>query len=448
MSPCEPLPIPTSTVIVVPGEYTHDNFLESVWLEEEFSVTSNAFLPKEQPLTRLPHPYYQPWENLIEHLSRLLQNGTLRQKVGGLPVLSIELLSTEAELRRGYVVLAFLTHAYVWGGSSPSEILPPQIAVPLQAISSRLNMPPVATYAAVNLWNYHSSSSDFSDLDSLQALHTFTGTEDESWFFMVSVAMEAVGGHIIPVMLSALQNSSHPDKLAAALGEITQCIRVLGKILDRMDERCDPNVFYHRIRPFLAGSKNMVSCGLPKGVFYSLDGSDKNGEWKELRGGSNGQSSLIQLFDILLGVEHKTGSPDTKGESFHQEVRGYMPDGHRRFLEFVENKYPGGLRTAVEIMASEDDNAQQEDVKVAFREATNALAEFRNKHLQIVARYIIIPSRQASQRGAGLVKNLATISASETKKELTGTGGTALLPFLKQSRDGTFRAGDFCNSSR
>jgi Indoleamine 2,3-dioxygenase len=61
-------------------------------------------------------------------------------------------------------------------------------------------------------------------------------------------------------------------------------------------------VFYHQIRPLLAGSKNMAAAGLPNGVFYEL--GEGQGEWRQYSGGSNAQSSLVQLFDIALGIQH------------------------------------------------------------------------------------------------------------------------------------------------
>jgi indoleamine 2,3-dioxygenase len=303
---------------------------------------------------------------------------------------------------------------------------------------------------------------------------------------MVSVAMEAQGGYIIPVMLHALESlhfHHHPSQqrpsaavyhtTTAALHELTSCIATLGALLDRMDERCRPAVFYHRIRPFLAGSKNMAAAGLPRGVFYDEGRDDDNGqrrgEWRQLRGGSNGQSSLIQFLDLVLGVEHAVqgnsnpegGKPKGEEEvSFHQEVRGYMPEPHRRLLEFVKGRYPGGMRTGVSQLLAVDGEAegglsqQQLVVREAFQTATKALADFRNKHLQLVTRYIIIPSRQPNGSSTGV--NLATVSSKlrlepgteetsdgtmEGRGELTGTGGTALLPFLKQSRDETFQAG-------
>ena len=76
----------------------------------------------------------------------------------------------------------------------------------------------------------------------------------------------------------------------------------LGALLRRMNDSCDPSYFYSRIRPFLAGSKNMADAGLPHGVMWD-DGSGKS-EYVQYSGPSNAQSSLIQFFDIVLGIEH------------------------------------------------------------------------------------------------------------------------------------------------
>ncbi|AEO69699.1 uncharacterized protein THITE_2120385 [Thermothielavioides terrestris NRRL 8126] len=355
---------------------------------EDHAVTSNGFLPDGPPLERLPNSYYSPWESLMDSLPRSLAEHTLRAQVDRLPILSTDHLATEPEWRRACVILGFLTHAYIWGGDSAAEvcqtttypinrvrrrlpvtklnfpdflllrqILPPQLTVPFLAVSSHLGIPPIATYASLNLWNFRTTAAaggpDLTDPDALQALHTFTGTPDESWFYIVSVAMEAQGG----------------------------------------------------------------SGGAAAG-----------------RGGEG-------------------------GVSFHEEVRGYMPEPHRRFLQVVAERYPGGMKTAVarllEVGEADDGGLSPAQVALreAFQEATRALAEFRNKHLQIVARYIIIPSRQPN---ANHGVNLATASSrlasapqvegwkgplGGADAELTGTGGTALLPFLKQSRDETVQAG-------
>lgn len=334
-------------------------------------------------------------------------------------------------------------------------MLPPSISVPLLAVSSRLEVPPVATYAALNLWNFSSSTSDFTDVDSLESPHTFTGTKDESWFLCVSVAMEAQGAHIIPVMLKAISAIPSRDynTITSALDQLAGNIRKVGVLLDRMRDHCDPMVFYHRIRPFLAGSKNMSTAGLPKGLFY--DEGDGKGSWQQWRGGSNGQSSLIQFWDVVLGVTHtsegsnnphaKVGKPEEK--SFHEEVREYMPGGHRRFLEHVARS--GSIRSLAMMPTS---GTEHKHMQEAYAAACRTLTEFRTQHLGIVTTYIVIPSRKPWTGRDDKTVNLATVSTMQQGRrdagkrssdaELTGTGGTALLPFLKQSRDETSEAGD------
>ena len=83
-------------------------------------------------------------------------------------------------------------------------------------------------------------------------------------------------------------------------------------------------------------------------------------------------------------------------------------------------------------------NAAQERLQAAFTAATEALTVFRNKHIQIVTRYIILPARSGRKDGP---QNLASSSSKKNGEELTGTGGTTLVPFLKQSRDETSEAG-------
>lgn len=407
-------------------------------------ISKNGFLPDDEPLKRLPRPYYASWEFILDDLPSLIKKRTIRRVVDLTPVLSTGKLHTEREWRRAYVVLSFLAHGYIWGGEKASDMLPPQISVPYLQVSEHFDLPPIATYAALNLWNFACSGSDPRNLDSVHSLHTFSGTEDESWFFSVSVAMEAEGAYIIPIMVRALEAVERREyaTVITSLDEMAVCIGRLGKLLGRMDEKCDPMVFYHQIRPFLAGSKNMGAAGLPNGVLYE----NEHGvlDWKQLRGGSNGQSSLIQFFDIVLGVEHKSSgciapatsascSDTEKPTSFHEEVRSYMPAPHREFLKRISQM--SSLKELASEHATSKDHIQ---LKQSFQAATKALGDFRNRHMQIVTRYIVVPSRKQVRVPT---VNLATASLPSEVGELTGTGGTALIPFLKQTRDETYVTG-------
>ncbi|KAJ5692741.1 hypothetical protein N7462_002164 [Penicillium macrosclerotiorum] len=411
----------------------------------------HGFLSPEPPLESLPDQYYAKWEAITANLQPLLLSKRIRGIIDHLPILSTDHLQTDAEWRRAYVVLVFMLHGYVWGGDRPAERIPPQLTVPLFKVCDRLEVPPVATYAGVCLWNYKPIFPDepADDLDNLACLQTFTGSLDEQWFYLVSVAIEARGAPSLPLMLQAIT--------AARVGKarvVTECLQRLAEILDdvtallqRMYDNCDPYVFYNRIRPYLAGSKNMADAGLPKGLLY--DDGHNTTEYRQYGGGSNAQSSLIQFFDIVLGVEHRpTGvtrkdqaaSPATEDgpksrHGFIHEMRAYMPGSHRRFLEDIDSI--SNIRPFVE--ARRGDAA----LCLAYDACLSMLRAMRDKHIQIVSRYIIIQSRgarRASQSaGSGqqpATTNLATAVPSDNKK-LRGTGGTALIPFLKQARDET-----------
>ncbi|KAL4886934.1 Indoleamine 2,3-dioxygenase [Aspergillus karnatakaensis] len=423
---------------------------------EEYEVSlQNGFLP-DAPLQTLQDPYYAPWEAVVKDLTVNVKAQTLRAAVDALPVLGTSKLLTEADWRRAYVILAYLTHGYVWGGERPRDILPPAISVPFLEVSKHLELPPCATYAALNLWNYSTTSpnGDLTCPDNLHVTLSLTGTKDEEWFFMISVAIEARGGRIIQLMLDTIHAVSVDDqqRVAAYLHQISDGFQEVARLLERMYEKCRPAVFFHQLRPYLAGSKNMASAGLPSGLFYDL--GEGKGEWRQYSGGSNAQSSLIQTFDIFLGVEHSaTGSP-TKAEisraqplaknPYIQEMRNYMPGPHRRFLEMLTRN--SNVRTYA--LSHKMDSP----VRDAYNAAVMSLGSFRDKHIQIVTRYIIMAAKMPPPEDAPAQLNLATSTYTQMKgsdekisEGLSGTGGTDLIPFLKATRDTTKAAASYAD---
>lgn len=90
---------------------------------EDYAISPrNGFLPDTEPLDHLPELYYNPWERIAADLPELIRMGRVREEVEGLPILSTDKLHNNAEWRRAYVVLAFLTHAYIWGGQKPKSV--------------------------------------------------------------------------------------------------------------------------------------------------------------------------------------------------------------------------------------------------------------------------------------------------------------------------------------
>ena len=82
--------------------------------------------------------------------------------------------------------------------------------------------------------------------------------------------MEARAGLLINTMLDAINATQHAETshLIVGLSRLREGLVEITGLLQRMDERCNPEVFYHRVRPLLAGSLNMEWAGLSKGVFY------------------------------------------------------------------------------------------------------------------------------------------------------------------------------------
>lgn len=416
---------------------------------QDFDVSATSgFLPALFPVERLSLPYYQPWEQLVANLPALLLSRRIRALVDKLPVLATDQLSSTAEVQRAYQVLGFLAHAYVWGVHIPTDTIPECVARPLVETADMLGLPPLATYAGLCLWNFKEiiptgNSIMELDLDNLTTINTFTGSIDESWFYLVSVFFEYKGAGTIRTGVASMTHAHNGDcdKLVASLQKLAQAIDELGSVLMRMEEMCDPHVFYFRIRPYLAGWKNMADVGLTKnGVLYGNDPVPR-----AYAGGSNAQSSLIQFLDSVLSVKHFStgerpvpnqtapGAPGATGSSsgptndYLMDMREYMPRKHREFLAAVDSD--SCIRDYV---MKNKDNAE---LVLAYDACLAMLKLFRDKHIQIVTRYVVLQAKKAPKMGSLLT--LRSGLAKKKQGEEKGTGGTSLLPFLKQCRDET-----------
>ncbi|KAJ1668039.1 tryptophan 2,3- dioxygenase [Coemansia sp. RSA 1813] len=408
---------------------------------EDYDISPiHGFLPTEQPLRRLPDPYYEPWEMIMDKYNHYLLGHHIRRLVRKMPILGTDKLSTRAEYQRAFTILSFMAHAFVWGrngaASEPaSEFLPPSISIPWVAVSEFLQLNPVVCCAAVCHWNWQildENANDPMGLDNLGTLHTFSGSMDESWFYLVTVAIEAKCAPGLNAILDAIAGVEYDniDRVTHALNRISGALCEANVILERMYEHCDPYVFYWKIREFLAGWENMAEAGLPYGVLYEgVDDTDTFSldNWQSLirrfrkyAGGSAAQTPLLQAFDIALGIKHyptgKRGKQSSVVEaqnrlrkqdsvpepppanSYLVRMRDYMPGGHRRFLEDLAATCR--IREYVLLTCSDSLLRQTHmgsDPRVLLRQAYNncldMMKAFRDKHIMIVSRYIIAPAR-------------------------------------------------------
>ena len=361
-----------------------------------------GFMPSTEPSKRLPE-YFAEWEAIIDNLPELISSGEIREKVKLLPLFeaSSKTLPKEEDWWRAYIVTTFIGQAYIWMDENDKDIMhsiPECVAVPWCTVSKHLDMPPVVTYATACLYNWQLRDPTAPpDGDNMYSLITYTGTEDESWFYIVCllIEIEAVPG--MEAMLNAYTAIEMQDDQALAenLTKIKDSMDHMIQQLKRMRERCKPEVFFKKFRRFQRGSKNEPF--LPDKMHY--EGVEP--ETQEHCGASAAQSSTLPVFDIFLGVKH-TG----KNLEFLQEQRTHMPRLHRKFLEELEKK--PSVQEYIEA-------SQNPELKQKFNAIADGLTTFRSEHFRIVTSYIIhfIPG------------------------QATGTGGTELSSFLKGVRDDT-----------
>ncbi|CAI8010937.1 Indoleamine 2,3-dioxygenase 2 [Geodia barretti] len=366
-----------------------------------------GFIPQRPPLSSLP-PYFREWEGLVDQLSEKLQRKELRQAVHRLPEVgfSSETLHSDEEWQRALVVLSMLFQGYMWqdGEAGLPSKMPALLSVPFHRVTEKIGVPLVGVYTASALYNWHMLDPDKPmELDNIHANVTYTGTEDESWFYMVAVQVELEAVPALKAIWNGVSAKKEGDTAALVghLAVIESAITTIHRTLRRMSERCNPKVFFVDIRPYFAGTKGLNV--FPDGMIY--EGVDSKP--RKYYGSSAGQSSAIRAIDVFIGVEH-TG-PHAE---FIIAMEDYMPRKHRQFLRHVAEQPP--LRQYVV-------ESQNKDLIQQFNATVEAFVRYRSYHITVVTRYIV------NQRAHSVNASL----------DMKGTGGTHFMKFLKSVRDNT-----------
>jgi hypothetical protein len=78
------------------------------------------------------------------------------------------------------------------------------IARPLWEVSKRLGMPPVLGHPSIVLYNWRRLDTEADIcMENLSTLNNFFDGRDESWFYLITVEIEAKGAaSVVPMMLS------------------------------------------------------------------------------------------------------------------------------------------------------------------------------------------------------------------------------------------------------
>lgn len=309
-----------------------------------------------------------------------------------------------AQVRTAMVHYSFLVQAYVWGESEAPSILPANLAIPIVALADNLGLAPLLPYSGYVLDNwYRLDKTGGITLDNIAMYQNFFGGQDENWFVLVHVAIEATAGRALQLATELVAASNMHDAVLVErlLGDMNKVWDEMNAHFDRMPERCDPYIYYQRVRPYIHGWKN--NPAMPDGLIY--EGVERfAGKPQAYRGQTGSQSSIVPAMDALFQVVHKS---DPLRE-FLDELHAYRPPTHRAFIDALRQK--SALRDFAKL--------QNAGVKDAFNICVEQVARFRSRHLEYAASYI---NKQASS-GAGNATDV-------------GTGGTPFMKYLKKHRD-------------
>ncbi len=369
-----------------------------------FSILEIGFLPNK--ISTLLSNEFDDVEHIAKNLPKILANNQIKDEVLNLETeKDISNLSID-ELERAMLLYSYIGHGYIWGGTSIEKVIPKNISKTWYKISQKLDRPPILSYAsyALNNWKLQDVNKPF-DLENIRILQNFLGGMDEDWFIMIHIAIEHEAKEILNNLktyyLDQNEDQSYLENALVSIKKINQ-------IMNRMPEKCDPFIYYNRVRPYIFGWKNNPAT--PNGVIYE-DVEEYGGNPQLFRGETGAQSSIVPALDALLGVTH---SNDPLKE-YLDEMRLYMPKEHRNLLndldQWSENNRHKSIREDSSVVLSD--------------EIIKEVHAFRNKHLEYARIYIYEQSL-----------------SNQNNSNVVGTGGTPFMKYLDKHLQETVSSND------
>ncbi len=374
----------------------------------------HTFFPKTPPIR-----YYKTKSksllnltNIASELPKLLLTNKVQTTINNLKKddFSVDLLinkENEKEINLAMAHLSFIAHAFIWGGKKPEKILPEVVSDPWVKLSKYLGRPPILSYASYCLDNWYKINDDKPiALDNVALINNFLGGVDEDWFVTIHVCIEDAASEAIDsaYKLSKLHENSKTEEFLLNLNRINNSLKKVNEIFSKMPEKCDPYIYYHRVRPYIFGTKD--NPDLKKGLIYE---NQYNNEPQFFRGETGAQSSIIPFLDGALGIEHTNDNL----RHYLNEMRDYMPPNHRKMIEDVEVS-----SNAKELIYRSKKLIQK------YNSCLEEIRKFRAQHLEYAATYIHKQAQVSNSFGSG-------------GSTVRGTGGTPFMKYLKKHRDET-----------
>jgi indoleamine 2,3-dioxygenase len=373
----------------------------------DISEERGFLTPHDMDKVSLPADF-EPIVAAGKKLSDYITAGRVRVFLDALPEIDMDShlpALTDAQLRLLMVHYSFIFQSYVWGEPEAPKALPRNLAVPYCKLADRIGQFPLLPYTAYTLDNWgRLDPARGITTDNIYVIQNFLDGQDENWFIMIHIEIEAKAGRAlaaIPALLEAAERNDLPA-IEAQLRTIIAAWEEVNPVFARMTDRCDPYIYYNRVRPYIHGLKGNPAIG--EGLVY--EGVDKyEGKPQLFRGQTGSQSSIVPTMDALLGISHEN---DPLRE-FLDELHQYRPPKHRQFIEEVARR--SKVRAAVA-------GSGQPGLVELYDDIIDHVQKFRTRHLEYAASYI-------NKQAMGADGNPVDI----------GTGGTPFMKYLKKHRD-------------
>jgi indoleamine 2,3-dioxygenase len=370
-------------------------------LSEEF-----GYLPHYDPAQSLS-PGNEEWDHFALDIPKLLMGSDFRKRVKELKPFDISALKGAPDIQRAMMILSYIGQSYQWSDNEPAHTLPKNLALPWYEVGKLAGRPPILSYQsyANDNWRRLDPTGPV-ECGNIALLQCFLGGQDEEWFILIHIDIEKKAGKALKAIedAQAAVFKDDADALEEALENLRSSLTAMYQVLCRMPEKCDPYIYFHRVRPYIFGWRNNPS--LPNGVVY--EGVDEyKGVGQTFRGETGAQSAIIPAMDGVLGIEHEN---DVLRE-YLMEMRTYMPPKHVAFIEAVERG--PSVRELVK-------KVNRRTLTSLFNTCVEIVGDFRAKHLEYAGTYIH-----------------AQAQATPGNPSAVGTGGTPFMVYLRKHRDET-----------
>jgi len=373
----------------------------------DYGITEEfGYLPAHDPAQSLSAGN-EEWDQFGKDLPKLLMGTNFRKRVQALPKFNIDKLNGEAQIQRAMLVLSYIGQAYQWSDNEAATVMPQVLAKPWYEVGKLVGRPPILSYQsyASDNWRRFDKAGPI-ECGNIGLLQCFLGGQDEEWFILIHIDIEKKAGKALKAIeeAQAAVVAQDAEKVEAALIKMRAALSAMYEVLGRMPERCDPYIYFHRVRPYIFGWRNNPS--LPDGVVY--EGVDEyKGVGQKFRGETGAQSAIIPAMDGVLGIEHEKDEL----REYLMEMRTYMPPKHVAFIQAVEAG--PSVRNFVTTI-------KKSSLTQVFNDCIELVANFRAMHLEYAGTYIH-----------------AQAQATPGNPSAVGTGGTPFMIYLRKHRDET-----------